>query len=49
VAGRIAAGPVERGARRPHLGEVHALDSKHNFMRDGPEQLAGILLDVVRR
>ena len=26
--------------------EAHALDSKHNFMRDVPEQLAAILLDV---
>lgn len=28
--------------------EVHALDSKHNFMRDIPDELASILLDVAR-
>ena len=26
--------------------EVHVLESKHNFMRDVPEKLAAILLDV---
>jgi pimeloyl-ACP methyl ester carboxylesterase len=44
-----AESPMERSYQRVRLDpawEVHALDSKHNFMRDVPEQLASILLGV---
>ena len=40
---------MERSYQRVRLDaawEVHALDSKHNVMRDVPEQLASILLGV---
>ncbi len=44
--------PLERSYQRVRLDpawEVHPLASKHNFMRDIPEELAAILLGVAER
>jgi pimeloyl-ACP methyl ester carboxylesterase len=47
-----AGSPMEQSYQRVRSDpawEVHALDSKHNFMRDVPDELASILLGVARR